>query len=194
MTAIQAPAFPQNPSASDVSLTSGEAVYGRNIGSNVVTLQTGTMALSYFTAQRTENAAFVTTLTNSTAANLLTYAAVGVYSVDSAGNLTKITDTGDLHATLWIATFSQYVSALSPAFTKQAGQRYAIGLLAVGTTPPNLPGAGNNSSNLLIAPPVAIGEVTGQSALPASVATGSITHGAVYFNLIQAILSLTSTP
>jgi hypothetical protein len=119
-------------------LASGESVFPRVATGATQTPTSGQMIFGCWTAMTTGTATTVTTVSGGTAAATLTYAAVGIYSVDSSGNLTKITDTGDLHTTLWASTYTGYTSTLSPSFSRVAGSRYAVAVLAVtsvGTIP-----------------------------------------------------------
>ena len=182
-------------SDSDISYTSGESVGNRLYSSGGASLISGAAIFNYFTAQRTETVGFVTTFTGSPAGATLTYAAVGVYSVDGSGNLTKIFDSGDLHATLWASTFATYNTALTSTFTKVAGTKYAVAMLAttsVGTMP-QLSSYGPPGAIINSVTPVLQQGITGQATLPASVPVGSLGNGG-YSNVIQAILSPTSTP
>lgn len=152
-------------------LAGGEAIFARVLANTTVTPATGQMMLSYWTAVTSGSATHVMTATVNAAAAGLTYAAVGVYSVAASGDLTLLGSTGDLHSTLWTATFTPYTSPL--AFTRTAGSRYALGVLAVGTTPPQLQGAGMYFTFDSFTP-LSFGVVTGQSALPASVLSASV--------------------
>jgi hypothetical protein len=167
------------------ALTSGEAIYPRVIASGSAPLATGTVALTYWTAATSGTATTVTTQAGGTAAAGLTYAAVGVYSVAANGNLTLLASTADLHTTLWIATYTTYASALSSSFVRVAGQRYAVGFLAVGTTPPVLAGT-NPGGTFTGLSPILAASVTGQATLPASVAAGSLSAGN---NMPEAVVS-----
>jgi len=157
-------------------LASGEAIINRLIanGGLTTTLATGTVTFTYWKAATSGVCANVLTATAGTAASGLTYAAVGVYSVDASGNLTLLGSTGDLHTTLWINTFTAYTSPL--VFTRQAGAKYALGALAVGTTPPSL-AAGSDYFLFNPSAPIVFGSLSGQSVLPASVTAGSIGTG-----------------
>jgi hypothetical protein len=164
-------------------LTAGEAVQHRVAFTQQQPLTTGTMFLTYWTAARTETAAHVVTTTGGTAASGLTYANIGFFTVAANGDLTLVASTGDLHTTLWIATFTDYDSSLGAGFTKVAGTRYALGLLAVGTTPPNL--WGQFVSYAGTAPIIA--GTAAEATLPATLAHGSITAN-TYQIAFQAVV------
>ena len=181
------------PAASDISFTTGESVASRLGPGGSLQLTTQVVAFSYFTAQRTETVAYVTTYSNSTALTGGSYAAVGVYTVDGSGNLTKVIDTGDLHTTIWASTFTTYVTALTASFTKVAGQKYAVGFLAVGSGPPKIQAYTPAGGLIATATPSMITSLAAQSTLPASVTAGSL-GVTTYFQMPAALLSPTSTP
>ena len=158
----------------------GEAIFARPwVSNNSLSMVSQTMLLTYWTAVTNGVATSVITKSGDTAGATLTYAAVGIYSVDGSGNLTKLTDTGDLHATLWAGTFTGYTSALTPSFTRVIGQRYAVGYLVVGTTPPSLAGAnpGSAFTSFETAAHRSAGSVSGQATLPASVTAAGVATG-----------------
>jgi hypothetical protein len=156
-------------------LASGEAIYARLLANTNITLASGTLVLSYWTAATSGTATSVSTATVSTAAAGLTYAAIGIYSVGVTGNLTLLSSTGNRTGNIWLSTFAIDTQTLSPGFARVAGTRYALGVLAVGTTPPQLQAAGT-----LFAfeepqfSPLNFANVTGQATLPSSVAAASI--------------------
>lgn len=181
------------PSASDISFTTGESVAARLGATGSLQLTTQIVAFSYFTAQRTETVAYVTTFTNSVALSGASYAAVGIYTVDGSGNLTLVGTTGDVHTTIWASTFANYATALTAPFTKIAGQQYAVGFLAVGSGPAKVTAyspAGGLITGVL---PNTLTSLAAQSTLPASVTAGSLATNA-YFQMPAAVLSPTATP
>lgn len=162
-----------NPGGAE-PLTSGEALFARVAFNQQQALVASTLQLTYWTAAKTETVNTVKTITGGTAAAGLTYAAIGLYSADSAGNLTLAASTPDLHTTLWTSTFTKYASSLTSGFPKVAGKRYALGLLAVGVTPPNLFAQFASFSG---EPPIIAVQVAAQSVLPASIPVASIFPG-----------------
>jgi hypothetical protein len=154
-------------------LTSGEAIFSRIAAQGSASLTSGAVLFSYWTAATSGQASTVITYTAGTAAGTPTYGAVGIYSVDSAGDLTLLASTGDLHATLWAATFTRYPSALQTVFNRVSGQRYAVGCLSVAATSPALGGLSGTGTYLNEAPTLA-STLSGQSVLPASVPAGSL--------------------
>jgi hypothetical protein len=163
-----------HPWASAEPLASGEAMFARVAWTQQQSLTASTLMLTYWTAVKTETAGHVITVTGSAASSGVTYANIGVFSVDSSGNLTLLASTGDLHATLWTGTFAQYTTAFTASWPKVAGTRYAMGLLAVGTTPPNLFGQFVSLPGLA---PILAGTVGGQAAMPGTVAHASVSAG-----------------
>jgi hypothetical protein len=139
------------------------------------------LELAYFTANKTEtiNTLIVGTGSASSGATLAQF---GVYSVNSStGALTLITSTVN-NTGLWSVAYQPPVvtaysnsATLSSSWSKVAGTVYAIGLLFIGGTAPNVTGSlvcgGLGDGG--VAPRIS-GEVTGQSSLPASVAAVNI--------------------
>lgn len=161
-------------------LASGEAIFQRSLGLNEILLTTQRLQLTFFTACTTGTATTVSTLVGDTGAASVTYAAVGFYSVDGSGNLALIATTGDLHASLWASTFTLYASTLTTTFTRTAGTRYAMGILCVGTTMPNLVGAALFGGFAGIAPTLSA-NVGSQSTLPATVSAATVAANADRF-------------
>jgi hypothetical protein len=181
----------QNPSASDISTATGESVWTRLGAFGNAALISGDVLFSYFTAQRTEVCNYVTTFTQGTAAAGLTYAAVGVYTVSPAGNLTQVAVSAN-NTGMWTTTYLQYSQPVT-AFQKTAGTAYAVGVLAVGATMPVLAGMSPPGWLVVAATPVMASALTGQAALPAAVAQASLSN-ATYYALAQATLSPTAAP
>lgn len=185
----------QDPSASDITFTTGEAAYGRLLAAGQMTLTSQAIALTYFTVQRSETVGYVTTMTTATAATGLTYAAVGVYEVtDTAGDLILAGQSANLAASLWASEFTMYATQLAAPFAKQAGQVYAVALLAVGSGMPQIACAA--PAGALVTgtfTPNIVQSLTGQTTLPATIAAISLTPF-TYFTPPQAILSPTAAP
>jgi hypothetical protein len=168
-------------------LTSGEAIIPRVAVTPAGTgLTSGVLGLTYWVAATSGTATAVTTCTAGTAASGLTYANIGIYTIDVSGNLTLVASTGDLHTTLWVGTFTTYTSSLTSSFTRTAGTRYALGVLGVGTTTPILTGVAPSDGGFMAFAPVLARSVSGQATLPSSVAAGSIIGGS---NMVEAILA-----
>lgn len=164
-------------------LTTGEEVLPRDLVTNDSgNLDTGTVFFSYFTARKTEMITQVMTCTGGQAAAALTLARIGIYSA-SGGTLTLVASTANDTA-LWASTFTPYTKALSAGFNKVAGTRYAVALLAVGTTMPQLEYVAVRFSTAGSAP-IIQGQLAAQANLPASTAESGHDHG---FRRFQAIL------
>lgn len=139
----------------------------------------GAMPLAYFTANRTETITSVTTYSGTTAAGATpTLCRVGVYSVDSSGNLTLVASIAN-DTTLWASTNTAYLRTFSTPWAKTVGQRYAVGVLVVsGATVPTLVGTSGTSLNMigtaLLVSPTLSARITAQTDLPASIAVGSL--------------------
>jgi hypothetical protein len=113
-------------------LTVGEPTSSRstltNGGANLVS---GTMALQYFTATKTETITQVKSYTSGAAAGATpTLCRYGVYSEAANGDLTLVASTPN-DTTLWSAAYGIYPKALTAPWSKIAGQRYAVGILIV---------------------------------------------------------------
>jgi hypothetical protein len=134
--------------------------------------------LSYFVAEKYEDITTLTLYTAGTAAATTTLIRYGVYSVASNGNITLVASTVNDTALL-AATNTAYPKALSATWTKTPGTRYAVGMLFVGTTAPTMVQLGTQSStpivNLYDTDYPISGAVAGQTDLPASVASASVT-------------------
>lgn len=153
------------------ALTVGEEVLPRLLGSGAAGLASGTIFLSYFTARKTETIGHLRTLTSGTAAAGLTLARMGVYSVGAAGALTRVAQTGS-DTTLWSATYTAY-NASTGSWVKQYGARYAFAVLAIGTTMPQLAGAGINYADAALEPRL-VGVVPSQTDLPTTITAAAV--------------------
>lgn len=177
-------------------LTTGEETMSRFLArDNNVPLNSGAMALTYFTATKTETITkLITGVGNAGSGG--TKSRMGVYAVNRAtGALTSLLASTPAATTdRWNVSFQNpnssginNVGTLSSSWSKVAGTDYAIGLLFVGTTAPNIIGglllAGGGDAGLA---PRLSGLVTGQTDLPASVAAGSVASFgyAPYVNMI----------
>lgn len=153
-------------------LTSGEEVRPRSLIAGTETdVSAGYVHLSYWMARKTETINNLQTHSGSVASSGLTLAKMGVYSVAGNGDLTKVTecasDTG-----LWGSTFTSYTRATTGAWAKVAGQRYAFAVIATGTTMPRVGGV--TISSISASAPRELGAVTGQTDLPASISSASV--------------------
>ena len=156
------------------ALTSGESTLSRrNIITAGATLTSGLVRLTYFTAKKTETITSVRVGTGTTAAGTPTLCRIGIYEVDGSGNLTLVASTANDTA-LWAAQNTTYTKALSASWSKVAGQRYAIGLLFVGTTAPTIQGQVLSLGDELGQAPRLCGGRSGQSDLPSTITVGNV--------------------
>lgn len=144
-----------------------------DISSTSVARSSGQLYLNYFTAKATRSLTTVRHM-NSSVPGTPTLIRWGVYSVDETGNLTLIgstpNDTGALSANALAS------EALSAPVDLVKGNRYAIGMLVIGTTAGNGMGLVFPHANVggAISPRVN-GARTGQTDLPASITAASVT-------------------
>lgn len=153
-----------------------ETMSRRGSGSTVPTTS-GTLYLSFFTAKRSETKTKLGVYTNATAAAATpTYAAMGLYSLAANGTLTQIGVTAS-DTTLFSTTFTFNERTLTNGGVATViGQRYALGLLIVSAAAmPTFYGSVNSFPPAYSLPPFMSATVTGQSALPASIAGGAYT-------------------
>lgn len=185
-TQLATTAYVMNLVASNSNrVTSGEELMDRDMTFSEVGLETGVMLVSYFTARKTETINnVVTSLLNNVGASNTT-ARIGIYSTDAAGGLTALLASTANDTALWTTSGANKVKALSSAFNKVAGVRYAVGFLCIGGTMPQLLGI-FPATNFSALAPRANGAVYGQSALPASVVSGGISND---YRKVQAILT-----
>jgi hypothetical protein len=156
-----------------MNLTSGENTMPRqHINSTTLSPGNGNLRLTFFTARKTETTASIRTICNVAQVGA-TLARIGIYTVDGSGNLTLVASTAN-DTTLWNATGSA-TRSLSASLSKVRGQRYAIGVLVVGTsTSPQLSGNGLVGTAECAVAPRLCGFVGSQTDLPSSVAVGSV--------------------
>ena len=130
------------------------------------TLTTAQVNLTYWVAATSGTSTGVTTYSGpANAATGIGYAEIGVYSVAAGtGNLTLLCSTGNIASTAWTATNAAYTSTWNGYpyvnFTRVAGQCYALGIIAIGGTMPQLQGYTGIASLLSLASPAAP-QVTG---------------------------------
>lgn len=149
---------------------------------------TQVLRLTYFTARKTESISQVKMVTGGTAAGATpSLVRIGIYSVAPNGDLTLIAST-PTDTALFAAANTAYTKALSAAFTKVEGQRYAVGLLLnTAAAFPTILGAAQQNAVLGAVAPILNGSVTAQADLPNSVATASVatsTVGPLYTELL----------
>lgn len=163
---------------SNQQLASGETCLPRIAFSSGAALVSGTVSLTYWTAAKTEVCNQLSAVSGGVAAGATpTYAAMGIYLVDSAGNLALLAQCAS-DTTLFSVTFSTNTRALTSQLGKVAGQRYAFGLLVVSAAGMPTPVGPNGTLQLASIPPRLAGQLAGQAALPASIPAGSVANSA----------------
>lgn len=136
-----------------------------------VTLTSGELNLTYFQSPIDLTASHVGIVSGSTAGVGVTLAKLGLYSVDSSGNLTLIGSTANT-TSLFAASYTPYETALAASTELARGSVYAFGLVVTATTMPTLNGAFViDDANL---PPRLCGALESQTDLPASIAVGDV--------------------
>lgn len=161
----------------DQAIAAGESTLPRVsiVSSAIAAGVNQVLNLSYFTARKTELIGNVRNLSGATAAGATpTLCRIGIYSVAANGDIALLAAIAN-DTTLWAATFTPYTRALTAAFQKIAGTRYAWGQLCVtGAAAPTFPGSVNglvpNTAPRLSA------TLAAQADLPASVANASLTY------------------
>jgi hypothetical protein len=166
-------------------LTVGESVIDRRYGGITgISLTSGTIRFTYFQAEKTETCTQIRSITDGTAAAATpTLAKMGVYSVNtSTGDLTLLSASANDTA-LWNATSSPFTKSLGggTGFAKVAGTWYACAdLIITGTTAPNLAGTQHQVGSVMASAPRWTSALTGQTDLPSSVTSASLTASAGY--------------
>jgi hypothetical protein len=159
------------------TLTNGEATMPRGEVQSNVTLTSGQVRLAYFTATKTETINNIKGFTASTAAAATpTLCRLGLYSVDSSGNLTLVASCAS-DTTMFATTTTAYTKALTVPYLKVAGQRYAIAALVItGATAPTSPASffSGPGAEMTSTGPTESAALSGQSDLPSTITAGSL--------------------
>lgn len=158
-------------------VAAGETTLPRWGAVSRVTMGTGVVRFSFFTATKTETVNNLACCTGGTAAGATpTYAALGVYSVGADGALTLVASTAS-DTTLFATGNTTYTRTTLAPWSKVAGQRYAFAALVVsGAAMPSIVSANFSgpSSEMSTRAPILAASLSGQSELPASVAAGAL--------------------
>jgi hypothetical protein len=173
------------PAVADANLLSvGEEAIDRGaVGAGEYPLDSGTIFFTFFTARRTEQITTIRTGVYGTAADGLDLARCGIWTVAANGGLTPLVSSVS-DTDLWTATFTRHTATLSATWNKQAGVRYACGLLAVGDTMPVLAAQGVKYLDVADAPRIQA-ELAGQTDFPAgTIAAAPLADG---YRRFQAI-------
>ena len=112
---------------------SGESTFNPLHAGGTLTVSNSFVRLAFFTATTTESINNIRTFSGATAGVGSSSQKVGVYDVDSVGSIrllaSSANDTG-----LWTTAHTAYTTPLTSTFDKVAGARYAVAVLAVGST------------------------------------------------------------
>ncbi len=167
-------------------LASGVSSYPRREARTGVSMSSGTLRLSYFTADRAFTAANITAYTTSTAAAATpTLCRMGLYSVAGNGDLTLVASHASDTA-LFNSTSGKFTKALTASYALTVGQLYAAAVLVVtGATVPLLLGNTITTGDVFSAAPRTSAAVNSQTDLPSSIAVGSLSNSSndVYMEL-----------
>lgn len=166
------------PSDTRNLLATGEETLPRDLVTNSggITMTSGTLRLTFFTARKTETTTQVRVISGGTAAGATpTLCRVGLYAVDATGDGTLVASIPNDTA-LFATQLTAYTRSWSVALAKVAGIRYALGdLVVTGATAPTLVGAIPVSSAELAVAPRLSGILTGQTDLPAGFTEAGLT-------------------
>jgi hypothetical protein len=182
------------PTFSGAPLASGEATVLRSTTFDSVNLLTsGTLQLTYFTAVKSESSVAVTIFssTETATATDLTYAAVGLYSVNPSSSYAltlqaSVSLTGSPLSSFCDAQYTAYKLDFGTPYTRTAGNLYAIGVLLTGTSMPSLLSTGGNGVVNSIPPrAAALYAVPGGSPLPSSLSDSSLST--TYINFFATV-------
>lgn len=169
-TAAGTPGTWINPRDLSDRLTTGEESMPRElITSAGVTLATGQMRLTYFTARKSETTTQVRVYSGTTAAAATpTLCRIGLYSVASDGSGTLVASTAN-DTTLFATISTAYTRSWTTPLAKVAGRRYAIGVLVVtAAAAPALAGQTFSVSAELQQAPLMTGAVSSLTDLPST--------------------------
>lgn len=159
-------------------LDNGESTMTRGeLTSTPSATTSGKLALSFFTATKSETINNVRAVTADIAAAATpTLCRIGIYSVDPVTkDLTLVASTAN-DTTLFAAIDTTYTKALSAPLYKNKGQRYAVGVLIVSAAAmPTLIGKTYRSpANEAFMQPHIVAALSGQSDLPATISDSSL--------------------
>jgi hypothetical protein len=170
---VAPPAYQPYLGTEGEAIAVGEETQPRRSGNGQLTIVSGTLYLSFFTSRKAETKTRIAAFSNATAAAATpTYAAMGIYSLGATGTLTLLGQSAS-DTTLLNTTFAVNERTLTSSVTTVVGQRYAFGLLVVSAAA--MPSVYATTSFALnySSPPFIGASVTGQSSLPASIASGA---------------------
>jgi hypothetical protein len=159
-------------------LTTGDASMPRALTFSSVTLTSGLLRLSFFTARASYTATQLRLHSGSTAAAATpSLVRAGIYSVAGNGDIALLAATAN-DTSIFAGATTAYTKALAASQALVRGTRYALGELVItAAAAPTVPGASVSvvSSEIGAAPRLSA-TVAGQTDLPASVANASLVN------------------
>lgn len=151
----------------------GMDAFGRDFINGNAALVSQRLNLTYFTCDKIFTATNIRTITGTTAAGATpTTCKLGLYQVNADSTLTLLAKTAN-NTALWAATNTVYDEAFEAAGTVSMvrNQRYALAILIdTAFATPTIQGQVWTNSNIGTYTPRLIGQVTGQTDIPASLA------------------------
>lgn len=151
-----------------------EAIFKRHWITNQPGITNGNFRGTYFTCHKSQTITAIRTLVGGTNQIGATLCRIGLYTVDSSDNLTLVASTAN-DTNLWNTANATVDKSLSSSYAVTRGNRYAIGLLVVGSSQaPTIGGIQlTNSAAGAISPRMAF-LVGSQTDLPSSILVGSM--------------------
>lgn len=162
--------------ATEILTDGSEGVFHRLLATSTAAgASNGNFRGPFFTCRKSQTITKIRTVVGSTNQVGATLCRIGLYTADASDNLTLVASTAN-DTTLWNTANTVYDKALSSSYAVVRGQRYAVGMLVVGSSQaPGLLGftlgnsaIGNNSPRT--------GFLIGsQTDLPSTISVGSMT-------------------
>jgi hypothetical protein len=158
---------------------------------------TGVVCLTMFEAESNLTVGNVSMNTATANSSGLTLARMGLYTIDGSGNATLVARTAsdttlfNSSNTLYTRTFST-VGGYPATYNLVKGQRYALGVICVGSAGGNylstlILSANTSIGAMMAASPRLAGNLNGQADLPASIAAGSfVNRGRLHYGRFTA--------
>jgi hypothetical protein len=157
-------------------LTAGEGTLHRLfVSSGGITMTSGVLRLTYFTARKTETTTALRLVSGTQAAAATpTLVRAGIWSVAGNGDLTLVASIPS-DTSLLAAANTVYTRSLTASLAKVAGRRYAYGLLVVtAATAPFVYGASSFIAGEMGQSPKIGGTITAQTDLPATLTAAAV--------------------
>ena len=166
--------------------TSGIETYSRLYGnSNTVTVTSGVLKLTYFTADVALTVGNLKVVTGAigSSGTAPTLCKLGLYSVAANGDLTRIAITAN-DVTMFEVAVSEITRAVTSPVAVTQGTRLALAVLVVSTgTLPQLAGATPSITLASISPRI-YGQVSSQSDLPATIVAPVANSNTMHYGVI----------